>query len=302
MTKRHFFELLGEQQQRGKFLCVGLDPDWNKLPKPMGREPHPTVRITDFTMRLVTATFGYASAYKPNSAFYEARGSDGIAALKQTIEHINRVAPDVPVILDAKRADIGNTNNGYASFAFDYLGADAITVNPYFGEDALRPFLNRTEKGIIVLCRTSNPGAGEFQDMMVRPTDDEAEEWDLSHRTPIGASEERPYDWDEMPLYQYLAYRVSREWNKNGNCALVVGATYPEELQLVRHIIGDMQLLIPGIGTQGGDLKKAIRYGKNSKGGGFLINVSSGISGSKDPYETAKAYNHDIRAELLAPV
>jgi orotidine-5'-phosphate decarboxylase len=275
MAKRHFFELLGEQQRQGKFLCVGLDPDWDKLPKLIGREPHPTVRITDVTMKLVNETFGSAAAYKPNSAFFEDRGPDGIAALKKTIEYINRVAPEVPVILDAKRADIGNTNNGYARFAFDYLGADALTVNPYFGQEALRPFLNRTEKGIYILCRTSNPGAGELQDL--------------------------PITRYSIPLYRYIAQSVAQRWNANGNCGLVVGATAPEELRLIRQDVGNMQLLIPGIGTQGGDLKKSIQNGKSSENGGFLINVSSGISGSKDPHDTAKSYDRDIRAELLAP-
>lgn len=199
-------------------------------------------------------------AYKPNAAFYETHGTDGIAALQRTIADIHEQAPSVPVILDAKRADIGNTNNGYVAMAFDYLQADAITVHPYFGVEALTPFLERKEKGIIVLCRTSNPGAGEFQDIMVK--------------CPL-AEHDFPPEW---PLYQHVAFQVMKHWNINGNCTLVVGATYPKELGEVRRIVGDyMPILIPGIGTQGGDVEKVVLAGKDSRGKGMIINSASGI-------------------------
>src|SRR3989344_6200312 len=300
MSERNFFELLKAQQERGKFLCVGLDPDETRLPRPPSREPHSTVRIHNFNVDTIRATLEYAAAYKPNIAFYARKGPDGLAALKQTVSYINDVAPDRPVILDAKRADIGNTNIGYMYEAFEYVGADAITVNPYFGEEALRPFLNRAEKGIFILCRTSNPGAGEFQDLMVRPSYEEADDWNLRWQTPIGAFEGKAPQWDEMPIYQFVAYRVSRVWNKNDNCALVVGATCPEELGKVRAIVGNMQILIPGIGTQGGGLKKAVANGKNSKDRGFLINVSSGIMFAPDPAAAARDFDRNIRAELMA--
>lgn len=163
---------------------------------------------------------------------------------------IRSVAPDIPIILDAKRTDIGNTNRGYARMAFDVLGADAITVNPYFGGEALKPFLDRADKGVIVLCRTSNPGAADFQSVM-----DE------------GNCE---------PLYERVA-KHALEWNKNGNVALVVGATAPSELAHVRKIVGDMPILVPGIGAQGGELEATVRAGLDSTGFGMIINSSRGI-------------------------
>jgi orotidine-5'-phosphate decarboxylase len=172
--------------------------------------------------------------------------------------------PDVPVILDVKLADIGNTNEGYAREAFDYYKADAMTVHPYLGKEALQPFLDRKDKGIFVLCRTSNPGAGEFQDRFVNLTPAEIDEWGLMPGT-------------RLPLYQLVAYRVSREWNTNDNCGLVVGATYPEELRQVRGIVGDMPLLIPGIGAQGGDVEATVNAGRDSHGHGMIINSSRSI-------------------------
>jgi len=169
--------------------------------------------------------------------------------LANTIKFIHQVAPEVPVILDAKRADIGNTNKGYVQAAFEELGVDAITVHPYLGKEALQPFLNRGDKGVFVLVRTSNPGAGEFQDLQV----------------------------NGEPLYQIVARQVATEWNKNNNCGVVVGATYPEELLLIRQVVGDMPILIPGIGAQGGDVEKTVRAGKDSRGRGMIINSSRGI-------------------------
>ncbi len=163
---------------------------------------------------------------------------------------IHTVAPDVPVILDAKDMDIGNTNTGYVRMAFEYCQADAITINPYLGMEAAQPFLDQKDKGIIVLCRTSNKGSGEFQDLLIK---------------------------SDMPLYQYVASRVAKYWNKNGNCALVVGATYPNELAQVRRIVGDMPILIPGIGVQGGDVEATVKAGRDSRGQGMIINASRSI-------------------------
>ena len=250
-------EMLRQKWQEKKFLCIGLDSDFGKIPQTLkdrlwGMPNSTAVVINAFNREIIRATKDIVCAYKPNIAFYEAEGVSGLQALASTVSYIYRVAPDIPVILDAKRADIGNTNNGYVAAAFDLLKVDAITVSPYLGEEALKPFLDRADKGIIVLCRTSNPGAGEFQDLYV--TD------------------------GITPLYQYVARKVVSKWNKNGNCGLVVGATTPEELEQIRRIVGDdMPILIPGIGAQGGDLEKTVKAGINSRGAGIIINSSRGI-------------------------
>lgn len=261
MEKRNFREMLEAQWAKGKFVCVGLDPDVEKLPEPLKlryteySETTPGSQFIKFCEAIVFATADLVCAYKPNVAFFERHGIRGWDALYRIVAKIHKVAPDVPVILDAKRADIGNTNNGYVQMAFNYLQVDAITVHPYLGQEALQPFLDRADKGIIVLCRTSNPGAGEFQDMKIHA------------EGVIG----------ELPLYQWVAKNVSSRWNKNSNCALVVGATYPEELAEVRKIVGDIPILIPSIGAQGGDVEKTVLAGKDSRGWGMIINSSRGI-------------------------
>jgi len=245
---RHFGELLDAQRRNGKFLCAGLDPDYEKIPEP-ARKNGIRESITFFNRSIVDATKAVVCAYKPNIAFYEAHGDEGFAALRETVEYIREQAPDTVVILDAKRADIGNTNEGYVTAAFDHLRADAITLHPYLGKEALQPFLDRTEKGLFVLCRTSNPGATEFQDLRV----------------------------EEEPLYVRVARNVAADWNGNRNCGLVVGATYPEEIARVREAAPELPFLIPGVGTQGGDLEKSVLASKDRKGGGFILSVSRGI-------------------------
>ena len=262
MGTRNFREMLEVKWAEGKFACAGLDSSDG-----------------DRMCAVVDATHDLVCAYKPNTAFYEAWGAQGWETLLRVTKHIRAVAPTVPVILDGKRTDIGSTNLGYVQMAFEYLGADAITVNPYFGQEALEPFLCQKEKGIIVLCRTSNKGAGEFQDLAVHPS-----EWTQALYTKFGGRM-------VMPLYQYIANQVSAQWNKNGNCALVVGATYPGELAQVRHIVGDMPILIPGIGTQGGDLKEAVLAGKDSRGWGIIINYSRGIIRAPDPRKATEEIN-----------
>lgn len=251
MGDRNFMELLEAQWSKGNFVCVGLDSEYEKIPAHLrsGDQAGTSTAITMFNRAIVEATKDIVCAYKPNAAFYEAHGAEGIVALHHTIADIHAIAPDVPVILDAKRADIGNTNAGYVDAAFNFLRADAITVHPYLGAEALQPFLARAEKGVIVLCRTSNPGAGEFQDLSV----------------------------NGEPLYRFVARRVANEWNKSGNCALVVGATYPDELHEVRGLVGGMPILIPGIGAQGGDVEKTVSAGKDRRGQGMIINSSRGI-------------------------
>jgi orotidine-5'-phosphate decarboxylase len=285
MNDRNFRQILEAQWAKGNFVCVGLDSEFSKIPgsarvgdnEDNECEVHKGNTIVAFNRAIVEATKDIVCAYKPNTAFYEAYGAEGISALHRTIADIHAIAPDVPVILDAKHADIGNTNAGYVDAAFDFLRADAITVHPYLGAEALQPFLARADKGVIVLCKTSNPGAGEFQD------------WDISGDVVPGG---------HMPLYKYVAHRVSHEWNKNGNCALVVGATYPEQLREVREVVGNMPILIPGIGAQGGDVEKTVTAGKDSRGWGMIINSSRGIifaSKGADFAEAARRETEKLR-------
>jgi len=265
---RNFMELLKAKWAEGKFVCVGLDSEFDKIPQSAhqsGNERAVSVSntIVAFNRRIVEATKDLVCAYKPNAAFYEAHGDEGSAALQRTIADIHAIAPDVPVILDYKRGDIGNTNTGYVEAAFNFMHADAVTVHPYLGAEALKPFLEKTDKGIIVLCRTSNPGAGEFQDLRIF-----VEEGMNTHT---------------LPLYQVVAENIAKKWNTNGNCAVVVGATYPNELREIRRIVGDMPILIPGIGAQGGDVEKTVSAGKDSRRQGMIINSSRGIIFAPDP-------------------
>jgi orotidine-5'-phosphate decarboxylase len=276
---RNFRELLEAQWAQGNFVCVGLDSELDKIPKSVlqgnnGCHLGIANTIIRFNREIVRATKDFVCAYKPNMAFYEAHGAEGMIALQHTIANIHEDT-DVPVILDAKRGDIGNTNGGYVAMAFDYLKVDAITVHPYLGREALQPFLDCKDKGIIVLCRTSNPGAGEFQDLEV----------------PKHGGDK----YATMPLYQYVAEVVSKYWNKNGNCALVVGATYPAELKRVREIVGDLPILIPGIGAQGGDVEKTVSAGKDSNGKGMIVNSSRGIIFASSGPDFAIAARNETR-------
>lgn len=232
--------------KNNSLLCVGPDPDIDKLPEIVKKEQYPQFV---FNKAIIDATHDVVNAYKPNAAFYEQQGAHGIAQLKLTCDYIHDTYPEIPIIFDAKRGDIGSTNKGYAQFAFEYLRVDAITLHPYLGKEALEPFLEYKEKGCIILCRTSNPGAGEFQDLVQ----------------------------DGKHVYEIVAERVANDWNKNNNCFLVVGATYPKELSEVRKIVGDMTLLIPGIGAQGGDVQKTVEAGINSMKTGMIISTSRAV-------------------------
>jgi orotidine-5'-phosphate decarboxylase len=246
-------------------VCIGLDPDPALIPQKMG--------IFDFNKAIIEATSDLVCAYKPNLAFYEALGDEGLEALKCTVKHI---PPDVVIIADAKRADIGNTSRAYAVALFDILGFDAATVNPYLGFDAIEPFLQYKDKGIIILCRTSNAGAADFQS--------------LSCVTRQGT----------RPLYQIVADKAE-QWNTQKNIGLVVGATYPEELKLIRQQHPDMPFLIPGIGAQGGDLALSIKYGLSPQGGRAIINSSRQVlyaSGGKDFAEAARQATLNLRDEI----
>jgi orotidine-5'-phosphate decarboxylase len=235
-------------------LCVGLDSDFAKLPKRFYEEQFPQF---EFNKWIIDQTHEFVSAYKPNLAFYEAQGMQGWHELKLTLDYLEEKYPAIFTIADAKRADIGSTNEGYVAAIFDRFGFDAVTLNPYLGEEALRPFLDRTDKTSIILCKTSNPGSGEFQDISV------------------GKKNE--------PLWQVVAQRVAHHWNKAGNCMLVVGATYPKELAVVRKVVGEMVILVPGVGTQGGDLQAVLKNGLTKKKQGLLVNLGRSVIFADNP-------------------
>jgi orotidine-5'-phosphate decarboxylase len=248
-------------------LCVGLDADFAKIPERFKSQKFPQF---EFNKWIIDETHEYAAAYKPNVAFYEARGDQGMRELKMTMEYLQMKHPEIFTICDAKRADIGNTNNGYVTSIFDWFGFDAITLHPYLGGEALQPFLGRADKASIILCRTSNPGAGELQDL------------------ELGGK----------PLWQIIAEKVSNLWNKNDNCMLVVGGTYPEEMKKIRSMVGDITFLVPGIGEQGGSVKEVMAAGLNTQGQGLIINSSRGIIFAENPAEEAKKLTMEIRAYL----
>jgi orotidine-5'-phosphate decarboxylase len=264
-----FFDMVRARWKKGLFLCVGLDSDFDKLPQSVKTSGSPDPQRI-FNEKIIEATGGLVCCFKINMAFYESRGYAGWLALRDTIAFIHELFPDVGVILDFKRGDIGNTNLGYVGEAFGFFKADAVTIHPYLGREAMQPFLDYEDKAIFILCKTSNPGAGEFQDLTITVTDEAFNE----------IAQAQPGDSDSffmpksMPLYQYVAHRV-RYWNrKNKNCALVVGATFSQDLAEVRKIAGDMPILIPGIGAQGGDLEASVAAGKDSKGQGMIFNSS----------------------------
>ena len=255
-------------------VCVGLDPDPAKFPEAF---IHDDDALFSFCRDIVDATAEFACAFKPQIAHFAARNG-GEMALQRLIAHINGSFPEIPVILDAKRGDIGSTAEHYATEVFDRFGADAVTLNPYMGRDSAEPFLQRNDRGCVFLCHTSNPGARDFQELAV--TDGK------------GVSE---------PLYQRIARTIATEWNSDGNCALVVGATFPEELKVIRGLVGDMPLLIPGIGAQGGDLEATVRNGKDADGAGLMINSSRGIlyaSQDEDYAEAAALAARSLRDEI----
>jgi orotidine-5'-phosphate decarboxylase len=250
-------------------LCVGLDVDSNKIPARFATAEFPQFA---FNQWIIDQTAEYAAAFKPNMAFYEARGAQGFTELQMTMAYLQSHHPDVVTICDAKRADIGNTNQGYVTSIFDLLGFDAITLHPYLGGEALAPFLKRADKASIILCRTSNPGAGEFQDLEI----------------------------NGKPLWHAVAEKVNEEWNANANCMLVVGATYPEEMRKIRVAAPGVTFLVPGIGAQGGDVVAVVEAGIDKKGKGLMINSSRGIIFSDDPASAARELRDEINAARKA--
>lgn len=278
-----FFSLLERRvDDCSSLLCVGLDPRGADLSSPDADAARA------FCLRIIKATAAYTAAFKPNAAFFEAFGPDGWAALKDVIDAIaeesQRLGSRIPVILDAKRGDIAATAEAYAESAFKTLGADAITLNPYLGRDSIEPFLVDAEKGVFLLCKTSNPGAGDLQDLLVVDEPGDA----AAH--PDGAA--------ALPLHIHVA-RLAQSWNARGNIGLVVGATYPEALARVRQAAPDLWFLVPGVGAQGGDLESALRAGLRADGKGVLINVSRGISQAADA-RSAAAELRDLMLETRA--
>ena len=259
-----FMQLLRARwRDADSLVCVGLDPEPPKFPPRYAGDPD---AVFAFCRDTVDATAEFACAFKPQVAHFAARGAED--ALDRLVAHIHAAHPGIPVILDAKRGDIGSTAQHYATEAFDRYRADAVTANPYLGRDSVQPFLDRADKGVVILCHTSNPGAADFQDLLV----------------PGEGGTSRP-------LYQHVAERVARDWNGHHNCALVVGATWPEQLREVRAIVGDMPLLIPGVGAQGGDVEAVVKNGLAADGAGLLVSSSRAIlyASSGDDHAAAAA-------------
>jgi uridine monophosphate synthetase len=272
-----FFSFLEKRvDDCSSLLCIGLDPHVSEL-------QHPTAASAlDFCLKLIKATSRYAAAFKPNAAFFEVFGAEGWTALKQVIEAVqdesDRMGSMIPVILDAKRGDIASTAEAYAQSAFKKLGAHAITLNPYLGKDSIDPFLIYPERGVFLLCKTSNPGASDLQDLSLTPS---------PSPTGRGARVRAVY------LYEHVA-QLAQQWNTKNNIGLVVGATQPEALARVRAAAPDLWFLAPGVGAQGGDLETALKAGLRKDGKGMLINVSRGISRAADPAIAAAELRDEI--------
>jgi orotidine-5'-phosphate decarboxylase len=282
--ERNIFSLLQPKWEARKFICVGLDTSHALIPEFIRKNKSVQDAIVFFNKKIIDATAQYVCAFKINSAFYEERGDRGARCIEETISYIMNHYPSVPVILDYKRGDIGNTNKGYAMSAFENLNADAVTVSPYLGSGAMEPFLNYKSKGIIILCRTSNPGAGE-------------ELQDLSLQTNEGSPR----------VFEHIAKNVRDLWNYNNNCMVVVGATALEQLASVRKIVGDMPILVPGVGKQGGSLKGVLINGLDSKKGGLIINSSRDVIYASDQqdfnkaaYEVVKKMNAEVESYFLS--
>ena len=265
-----FFSFLEKRvDDCSSLLCIGLDPHVNDL-RADGQSPT-AESARDFCLNLVKQTSRYAAAFKPNAAFFEVFGPDGWIALKEVIaaiqEESKRMGSMIPIILDAKRGDIASTAEAYAKSAFENLGVDCITLSPYLGRDSIEPFIQNSEKGIFLLCKTSNPGAGDLQDLTLESGE---------------------------PLHIHVA-RLAQTWNTKNNIGLVVGATYPETLANIRAIAPDMWFLAPGIGAQGGELEAALTAGLRQDGKGMLLNVSRSIARAEKPGLAAA----ELRDEIL---
>lgn len=266
-----FFSFLEKRvDDCSSLLCVGLDPHVSDL-----KEPTPA-SVLDFCLNLIRATAPYAAAFKPNAAFFEVFGAEGWTVLKEVISAINdesnRLGSRIPIILDAKRGDISSTAEAYAKSAFETLGVDCITLSPYLGKDSIDPFLNYPEKGVFLLCKTSNAGSMDLQNLLVMP---------MGSDMP-------------MPLYIYVA-KLAEQWNEKNNVGIVVGATHPQIMEMIRAAAPDLWFLAPGVGAQGGELELALKSGLRKDGKGMLIPISRGISRAENPRLAAA----EIRDQIL---
>lgn len=255
-------KLLAASRRNHSLLCIGLDPDPELMPQ---------VDVYRFNRQIVEATSDLVCAYKPNLAFYEALGVEGLKALERTVKDVSR---EIPVIGDSKRTDIASSSKAYARALFEVTGFDAVTVSPYLGYDSIAPFVERSDKGVFILCKTSNPGAADFQDLLCKAAG--------------------PVD-GERPLFEIVALKAL-EWNTRGNLGLVVGATYPEQLRRVRELCPQMPLLIPGIGAQGGDLEAVVKLGTDANGEKAIITCSRQVLYASKGADFALA----ARAEALS--
>ena len=267
-----FFSFLEKRvDDCSSLLCIGLDPHVNDLPSPTAEAAR------DFCINLVKQTARYAAAFKPNAAFFEVFGADGWIALKDVVtaiqEESNRMGSLIPTILDAKRGDIASTAEAYAKSAFETLGVHCITLNPYLGKDSIEPFIRNSEKGVFLLCKTSNPGSGDLQDLMVASDNGQP---------------------STVYLYEHVA-RLAQSWNTNRNIGLVVGATHVDAMLRVRAAAPDLWFLAPGIGAQGGELESALKAGLRRDGKGLLINVSRSVARAEKPGLAAA----ELRDEIL---
>ena len=259
---------------QGSMLCVGFDPDPKRLPPSLQGKPE---GIFEFCREIADATADLVCAFKPQFAYFASQRAE--VQLEKLIKHLKEKYPHIPVILDSKRGDIGSTADHYAMEVFERYGADAVTVSPYMGFDTIEPYLKHAGKGVIVLCRTSNPGGSDLQALNIAP--------------------------DGLPLYLHVAKLAAQQWNSSGQISLVVGATFPEEIAKVRAIVGEMPLLIPGIGAQGGDIDATVKAGAipNKPGTGMIINSSRAIlyaSSGSDFAEAARTVALNTRDALRA--
>jgi len=275
-----FFSFLEKRvDDCSSLLCVGLDPHIPEL-----NEPSPASAL-DFCLNLVKQTAPYAAAFKPNAAFFEVFGPEGWTALRQVIEAIKeesrRMGSMIPIILDAKRGDIASTAEAYAKSAFENLGVDCITLNPYLGKDSIEPFIQNSEKGVFLLCKTSNLGSGDLQDLMVTT--------DNGPQTMVNGRPSSVY------LYEHVA-KLAQQWNTKNNIGLVVGATHVEALKRVRTAAPELWFLAPGVGAQGGELESALKAGLRKDGKGMLVNVSRSIARAPKGPRLAAA---ELRDQIL---
>ncbi len=266
-----FFSFLEKRvDDCSSLLCIGLDPHVSDLKEPTAASAY------DFCLSIIKATAPYAAAFKPNSAFFEFFAAEGWSALKRVIEAVqeesHRLGSRIPVILDAKRGDIASTAEAYARSAFEKLGVDAITLNPYLGKDSLEPFIQNPEKGVFILCKTSNAGSLDMQNLLV---------------LPVGSD-------SPLPLYNYVA-QLAGQWNEKNNVGLVVAATHPQIMASIRATVPDIWFLSPGIGAQGGELESALKAGLRKDGSGMLINVSRSVARADDPRKAA----YELRDQIV---